>query len=360
MLRWKMTEESADGNPARTPDNEGASVLPALRRWTITSVAAFTASAAALTGASFIGQQPVAKASAVSYAAPAADRINAINLYVDPDSNPARWVAANPNDPRAPRIKEAIADKPIARWFGNWDSDITASVSRYVGGAEQAGAVPMLVAYNVPGRDCGGHSSGGAGSPEAYRAWIDQFATAIGGRQAIVVVEPDAVAQLDCLPNDSERQVRLDLLRYAVQQLKQKAPNSWVYLDAGNARWIPADTMAQRLQAAGIADARGFAVNVSNYYTTEESVAYARAVNAGLPSGKTFVVDTSRNGNGSNGEWCNPAGRKLGTPPREGTEAELELWIKVPGDSDGDCGIGAGIPAGQFSPELAIRLIDGV
>ncbi|GAA4153374.1 glycoside hydrolase family 6 protein [Actinomadura keratinilytica] len=336
-------------------------MLPAVRRWTITAVAALTASTAALTGAYFTGQQPqTAKVGAVSYAAPAAKAIAAANLYVDPNSNPAVWVAANPGDPRAARIKAAIADRPIARWFGNWDSDITAAVSRYVGGAQQAGAIPMLVAYNVPGRDCGSHSGGGAGSPDAYRTWIGQFAAAIGSRQAIVVVEPDAVAQLDCLPNDTERQIRLDLLKYGVQQLKQKAPNAWVYLDAGNANWIPAGTMAQRLQAAGIADARGFAVNVSNYYTTEQSVAYAKAVNAGLPSGKTFVVDTSRNGNGSNGEWCNPAGRKLGTPPREGTDAELELWVKVPGDSDGDCGIGAGIPAGQFSPDLAIRLIDGI
>ncbi|TDB94156.1 glycoside hydrolase family 6 protein [Actinomadura sp. 7K534] len=343
-----------------TPDDEGLPVLPALRRWTITTVAAFTASAAALTGAHFTGQQPqTAKVGAVSYAAPAAKAITAANLYVDPYSNPAAWVAANPGDWRAARIKAAIADRPIARWFGNWDSDITAAVSRYVGAAAQSGATPMLVAYNVPGRDCGSHSGGGAGSPDAYRNWIGQFAAAIGSRQAVVVVEPDAVAQLDCLPNDTERQIRLDLLRYGVQQLKQKAPNAWVYLDAANANWIPAGTMAQRLQAAGIADARGFSVNVSNYYTTEQSVTYARAVNAGLPGGKTFVVDTSRNGNGSNGEWCNPAGRRLGTPPRQGADAELELWVKVPGDSDGDCGIGAGIPAGQFSPDLAIRLIDG-
>ncbi|MFI0445580.1 glycoside hydrolase family 6 protein [Actinomadura sp. 6N118] len=344
-----------------TPDNEGTPVLPALRRRNITAVAVLTASTAALTGAYFTGQLPQAatKVGAVSYAAPAAKAIDAANLYVDPTSNPARWVAANPGDSRAARIKTAIADQPIAKWFGNWDSDVTAAVSSYVGRAQQTGAMPMLVAYNVPGRDCGSHSGGGAGSPEAYRTWIGQFATAIGSRQAIVVVEPDAVAQLDCLPNDTEQQTRLDLLKYGVQQLKEKAPNAWVYLDAANAKWIPAGTMAQRLQAAGIANARGFSVNVSNYYTTAESVIYAKAVNAGLPSGKTFVVDTSRNGNGSNGEWCNPAGRKLGTPPREGTDAELELWVKVPGDSDGDCGIGAGIPAGQFSPNLAIRLIDG-
>jgi len=35
------------------------------------------------------------------------------------------------------------------------------------------------------------------------------------------------------------------------------------------------------------------------------------------------------------------------------------LWGKVPGDSDGDCGVGKGVPAGTFSPDLAMRLVNG-
>ena len=98
-------------------------------------------------------------------------------------------------------------------------------------------------------------------------------------------------------------------------------------------------------------------------HITSESVSYASAVNNSLSNRygytRSFVVDTSRNGNGSNGEWCNPAGRKLGTPSQTGGGAELLLWVKVPGDSDGQCGIAPGVPAGQFSPDLAIRLING-
>ncbi|MFI7062172.1 hypothetical protein ACIBL3_14405 [Kribbella sp. NPDC050124] len=41
------------------------------------------------------------------------------------------------------------------------------------------------------------------------------------------------------------------------------------------------------------------------------------------------------------------------------TAADLLLWLKVPGDSDGNCGIGQGIPAGTFSPTLANHLITG-
>ena len=119
--------------------------------------------------------------------------------------------------------------------------------------------------------------------------------------------------------------------------------------------------MAQRLRLAGVGNVRGFALNVSNYYTTaavgDERQRDQRPRSAAATP--AFVVDTSRNGNGSNGEWCNPAGRKLGVPSQVGGGAELLLWLKVPGDSDGDCGIGKGIPAGTFSPTLANRLISG-
>ncbi|MCO6008716.1 glycoside hydrolase family 6 protein [Actinoallomurus purpureus] len=293
-------------------------------------------------------------------AAAAGDPIDMTSgFYVDPDSNPATWVKNNPGD-RANRIKSAIADRPMARWFGDWSGDIGTAVSAYVGAADTADKLPVLVAYNVPGRDCSGHSAGGAGSPEAYRTWIANFAAAIGTRPAVVVIEPDAVAQIDCLPNDSERQIRLDLLKYATEQFKGKAPNTWAYLDGGNAKWIAPATMAKRLEAAGVHNVRGFAVNVSNYYTTDESVSYGAAVNASLSSTVPFVVDTSRNGKGSkDGEWCNPAGRKLGVPAQSGGGAEMLLWVKVPGDSDGACGTAPNTPAGQFSPDLAVHLTDG-
>jgi cellulase/cellobiase CelA1 len=104
---------------------------------------------------------------------------------------------------------------------------------------------------------------------------------------------------------------------------------------------------------------RGFAVNVSNFYTTSASVSYAGSVNSGLGGGAMFVIDTSRNANGFNGSWCNPAGRKLGVTAQAGGGAELLLWVKTPGVSDGQCGVAPTVPAGTFSPDLAVRLIDG-
>ncbi|MEV8376630.1 glycoside hydrolase family 6 protein [Kribbella sp. NPDC056861] len=305
----------------------------------------------------------VVAACTTANAVPAGDPVSmTTGFYVDPNSNPAVWVRNNPSSPDAATIRTNIAEKAGGRWFGNWSGDIKQAVTAYTTAADTADKLPILVAYNIPGRDCGSHSGGGAGTPAAYRAWISQFADGIGNRPAVVVIEPDALAQLDCVPA-AEKQTRLDLLKYAVNQFAAKNPNTWAYMDGGNATWIAADEIARRLKLVEVGKIRGFALNTSNYYRTAESATKGNAIRAALNSPAQFVIDTSRNGNGSNGEWCNPAGRKLGDTSRDGRHisgtVDSLLWLKVPGDSDGDCGVGTGVPAGTFSPVLAKRLIAG-
>ncbi|MEV0284480.1 glycoside hydrolase family 6 protein [Kribbella sp. NPDC050820] len=283
-------------------------------------------------------------------------------FYVDPKSNPKDWVDKNPGD-TAKTINAAIASKPMARWFGNWNANIADAVNKHVGPADAADKLPILVAYNIPDRDaCGEHSGGGAGTPEAYREWITTFAAAIGSRPALVILEPDSLGDFQCMEGEEEA-TRTAMLSYALQQFKDFAPNTWVYLDAANYGWgttggTTPQAMAERLTNVGVANAHGFSVNVSNYYDTAKSVQYAGWINDHLATQKPFVVDTSRNGNGHNGEWCNPPDRKLGATTQLGGGAEMVLWVKVPGDSDGDCGI-SDRPAGQFGPELAMALITG-
>lgn len=285
-------------------------------------------------------------------------------FYVDPGTQAAAWVKAHPTDARTAKIKASITARPSARWFGNWSGDITRAVSGFVGAAKTKGRTPVLVAYNITDRDCGGASRGGAGSSAAYKTWISKFAGAVGSRPAIVVVEPDAVAQLDCLPKAAQA-TRTALLKYATEQFKSRAPKAKVYLDGGNSHWVAPATMAGRLNAAGVKNVRGFSVNVSNFFKTAESSTYAKNVNAALSSKyhytRGFVIDTSRNGNGGKpGVWCNPAGAKLGTAPQAGgSGADYLLWVKIPGESDGPCGTGPKVQAGTFSPDLAMRLING-
>lgn len=282
-------------------------------------------------------------------------------LYVDPQSSAATWVRDNPKDGRSADIGAHIANQPAARWFGNWNADIGEAVGSYVGAAADAGRLPVLVAYNIPARDCGQHSAGGAGSPGAYQDWIRAFAGGIGKREAVVVLEPDALPQLDCL-DAAGKAVRLQLFRDAVAQFNTLAPRALVYLDIGNSDWLAPAEAAARLVKAGVATARGFSLNVSNYRTDAESSTYGIAVSNALQEqrgwGKPFVVDTSRNGAGPLGkEWCDPAGRKTGVAPRVrifGSQPEMTLWIKSPGEADG-----CAAAAGTFVPELAYKMIHG-
>lgn len=280
-------------------------------------------------------------------------------FLVDPDSVPNTWVAAHSGDSRAATIKAQIGAYPIAKWFTGSSGDIGQAVGAFVGRGANAGKLPILVAYDLPGRDaCGGQSAGGAPSDAAYRSWIAAFADAIGSRPAVVVIEPDAFGDYSCMTAAAIAD-RNALLSFATNQFATRSTNTWAYLDAGNAGWVSPGQMAAYLRNAGVASVRGFAVNVANYYPTSSSIAYAQNVDAALGSAKPFVIDTGRNGNGSNGQWCNPAGRKLGTHPQVGGGAEMLLWIKTVGTSDGLCGTAPTTPAGTFDPALAMALITG-
>lgn len=291
----------------------------------------------------------------------AMDKLAPTSLYVDPQSTAAIWVQQHPDDPRVDLIRSKLAGQAQAKWFGNWSGDIAKAVGNYVDAAAALKQTPILVAYNIPGRDCGQYSAGGANSIAGYQQWITSFAGAVGPRKAVVILEPDALGQLTCL-STSGQQGRLAALRYAVEQFHQAAPQAYVYLDAGNSAWMPAEVAASRLAQAGIADARGFALNVSNYKTDLSSKAYGDAVNAALQKQqgytRAYVVDTSRNGNGPlKAEWCDPPGRKTGVPSvvhLGGEQPEMQLWVKAPGNADGCRG-----KAGIFVPELAEELIQG-
>ena len=291
----------------------------------------------------------------------AMDKLAPTALYADPQSTAAIWVNHHADDPRADLIRSHLAGQAQARWLGNWSGEIGKAVGDYVSAAASLNQTPILVAYNIPGRDCGQYSAGGANSITGYQQWIASFAAAVGQRKAVVILEPDALGQLTCL-SAAGQQGRLDALRYAVEQFHQAAPQAYVYLDAGNSAWMPAEVAARRLAQAGIADARGFALNVSNYKTDASSKAYGDAINAELQKQqgytRAYVVDTSRNGNGPlKAEWCDPPGRKIGVTSvvhLGGEQPEMQLWIKAPGNADGCRG-----KAGIFVPELAEKLIQG-
>jgi Glycosyl hydrolases family 6/LGFP repeat len=263
---------------------------------------------------------------------PAGNPLAGARFYADPNSNAARQAAAErQSNPADAAQFDKIATQGMGDWYGDWvpTSSLASTVRQRVSQESAAGALPLLVLYDIPHRDCGGYSSGGAPDDGSYQAFVA------------------ALAQAD----------RLSLIAGAVRTLAAD-PGTAVYLDAGNPTWQTADVMAPRLRSAGIAGARGFALNVSNFQSTAASLSYGHNL-SGQFGGKPFVVDTSRNGAGPapDNAWCNPPGRALGDRPTGNTGDALAdgyLWIKRGGESDGTCN--GGPPAGQWDPSYALGL----
>ena len=116
-------------------------------------------------------------------------------------------------------------------------------------------------------------------------------------------------------------------------------------------------------------------------WAVDYSPAYAATVTAGLQglmggaaATTHFIIDTSRNGQGTlntaqyaaapygqpasvlgalaSGNWCNPPGAGLGLSPSAKTGVALldaYLWVKVPGESDGQCDSAGGARAWDYS-----------
>ncbi|MGW4539814.1 glycoside hydrolase family 6 protein [Streptomyces chartreusis] len=283
-------------------------------------------------------------------------------LYRHPDSQVLEWVRDNPADPRHAVIESRIAAQPAAVWFADFTPDtITARVRAVTSGGSALGRVPVVVPYAIPDRDCGGYSEGGAPGLDAYDAWIDRFAAGLGSGDVIVVLEPDSVAQADCL-SERARADRFASLARAGRVMKAANPRARVYYDAGHSGWNAPARQADWLRQAGAASTAssdGVFSNVSNFRTTSAEIAYDRQVLDALdgPASLGAVVDTSRNGAGApaDGEWCDPSGRRLGRAPTLATgESRIDayLWVKLPGESDG-CKGRPGTFTASYAYELA-------
>jgi endoglucanase len=340
---------------------------------------------------------------------------------------------------------DAMVAVPQAVWFtGGTPHGVQQDVKNTVSLAQAKKTVPVLVAYNVPYRDCSQFSAGGATSPAAYEAWIDGFAAGIGNSPAIVILEPDSLGIIPwynpfadrdgwvqnpnyewCQPADANPATaatdRMAILNYAVDKLKAN-PAAHVYLDGTHSSWLGAGDAADRLLQAGVKRADGFFLNVSNYRPDDMLQKYGAWISkciwfadptsgswggghaewcasqyfspvcsvnpndistwgctdawyagnvesqswvpypgdAGL---KRFVIDTSRNGQGiwtptasypDAQDWCNPPLRGVGLRPTAATGNDLldaYLWVKIPGESDGQCTRGLGPGGTTVDPE---------
>ena len=333
----------------------------------------------------------------------------------------------------ADRIGQMVGTAQAIWFTSGGPKDAEQDVKQVVQEAQGKGAVPVLVAYNVPGRDCAQYSAGGAATGDAYKAWIDGFAAGLGDNKAVVLVEPDGLALLPTDCGQPDMYDRVSLINYAAHAMLRD-PHASVYLDAGHSAWHSTGDMATRLVAGGVLDVRGFFLNASNFNLTShedkygtwisECIAFANdpeqggwrlghyswcasqyyspvcsvdpnnfstwgctdqwfSANLGTAVASVhFVVDTSRNGQGAwtppanhpagdPQNWCNPPDRGLGLQPTANTGQPLVdayLWMKIPGESDGQCYRWTTGPldpmrnmadpsAGQWFPQMALELV---
>jgi endoglucanase len=280
-------------------------------------------------------------------------------LWVNPASQPATefsQLQAAGNLADAATISQ-ISSQPIATWLGDsWSNTLLVQkLNADVAAAVAVGKTPVFVTYAIPDRDCGGYSAGGYTEAQ-YIQWNQLIANTLRGHPAVILMEPDSIAMLGNAACSSITSDRLALLNTVTQYYAQN--QIAVYLDGGNSNWIKPAVMAQRLTQAGVQYARGFFTNVSNFNPVSSEEAYASTL-SGLLGGKHFVIDVSRDGNGSQSSWCNPPGAALGANPslaNGSTGLDALLWVKTPGSSDGTCN--GGPAAGVWFESYAISLVN--
>ncbi|KQT96391.1 glycoside hydrolase family 6 protein [Sanguibacter sp. Leaf3] len=274
------------------------------------------------------------------------------DLYVDPDSQAIRAVDSA-TDSATRDAFLTIADQPTGIWLTPEKypaGEVGPFVAQVVADAAAQDTLPLFVVYGVPDRDCGQFSAGGT-TVEGYEVWVREIAAALDGTGTPVILEPDSISLAE---QCGDVEGRLSLVSTAGATLTDAGAT--VYLDGGHSNWHSVQETADLLRRAGIAGVHGFATNVSNYNDDASELAYAQRLSAQL-DGAPFVVDTGRNGNGSDGTWCNPPGAALGARPMtlEAEGLDANLWVKPPGESDGTCG--GGPVAGEWWVDRALSLV---
>lgn len=240
---------------------------------------------------------------------------------------------------------------------------------------QYVGSYPVLAIRAMVHDRCRGWNGGEwnrVGPNSRYERWIDAFVKSLGrtwagpgrfkyrdsapypdsdfraiDRQAVVIIEPDALALIGrrsgCLTKQGRRN-RYALLSYAAKKLGAM-PGVQAYMDVGASDWMTSPSEAvSLLRKAGVRYIRGFALNATHFEYTKSEIRFGNLVARRLH--KHYVVNTAENANGPlpkrywnpkvgvKSKVCNPKNAGLGTQPTSKTGspwADALLWISRPG-----------------------------
>ena len=277
---------------------------------------------------------------------------------------------------KAASMIDGMTDKGHAVWLtGGTAVEVKKQVRETMRQARWQRAEPVFAVYNIPGRDCAGYSAGGALDAASYAAWIDGVAKGIGAGKAVVILEPDSLGllpQTDCgstVFTDADRYAELSGALDRLTQLGNVSDCANIYWNGGPPTWVGVSMSPFGQWSDTATDP---ALNTAAINTRQ----------AGYVGTTHFVIDTSRNGQGmwdyrgsypdagTAQDWCNAPNRGTGIAPTTNTGNPLVdayLWVKVPGESDGQCTRGTAGPAdpewgltdpvaGEWFPQMALQL----
>ncbi|POM65917.1 Glycoside hydrolase [Phytophthora palmivora] len=280
---------------------------------------------------------------------------------------PYSYTGAKSDHPELTTAIETMGNYAIASWFTDRQSTQERSdmLSGLLSQCSEDSRLSIVV-YGIPNKDCAaGFSSGGSvTSTDDYKAFLKELTDAVGDRKVLYVVEPDALGLLTQDGGCGASAGYLENLKVAVAALSANT-NAELYVDIGY--WMlaysdSASKVATAMQDIGTCGrVKGVTINTSNYRSNDECTTYCTNFQTAMGStSMTCVVDTSRNYNGSpTSDWCNVATAGIGKPPSSETgisNIDYFMWIKPPGESDGECS--GGPAAGSFYLDGFTKLWD--
>jgi endoglucanase len=194
-----------------------------------------------------------------------------------------------------------IALRPRVRWFGSWypDGSIERVIRDYIAnvtGGDPSVLAQLAVFRLVPWEHEACRRLPTAAEQASYRAWIDAAAAGIGSSRVALILQPDLPFAV-CVPRSSR--LPLQEVAYAARVFSA-LPHTSVYIDTGAGDWPTVPVAVSLLRGAGVAYARGFALNATHYDATDREIAFGARVagalaKAGIP-GRHFVINTASNG----------------------------------------------------------------
>ena len=205
------------------------------------------------------------------------------------------WPAYANAHGRNKRLLGKIALRPRAVWDGYWDGNPRGTAQESINDSTQGdpNVLTQVAVFRLdPWESCSGFWS--AANQAGYKAWVRDYAAGIGSSRVALILQPDMPFAV-CVSSSVPEQ----LVAYAAKVFNA-LPHTTVYIDAGAYAWYQPAVMARMLEHSGIWHSRGFALNVTQYGSTDQQLQWGAAINRALAAAgardKHFVINTDENG----------------------------------------------------------------